>query len=213
MNLDPVASSPQFSALLSVASEAKEIELGAPQQSVLRPEPRSLLRPDRDPALGPSPTLRGLGGAGLIPQAMQHPAGLYSQQFHHTAIGSIGGERKLTAAGGGGGAGAGGLRRKAETDFDPARPAKRIKVPTVKTQTAHPQQPQHVPLVQQHAPTPEPIQYVAKPPKEKSERRLTSSAGGSSCHQCKSRRNFCDLTYCTTAQDKKNKSIAVRVSH
>lgn len=32
-----------------------------------------------------------------------------------------------------------------------------------------------------------------------------SGAGGSSCHQCKSRRNFVALTYCTSNLDKKNK--------
>lgn len=33
-----------------------------------------------------------------------------------------------------------------------------------------------------------------------------SSAAGSSCHQCKSRRNYQDLIFCTNIVDKKNKS-------
>jgi hypothetical protein len=33
----------------------------------------------------------------------------------------------------------------------------------------------------------------------------TKSKGGSSCHQCKSRRNFIALTYCTSSLDKKSK--------
>lgn len=76
------------------------------------------------------------------------------------------------------------IRRKAETDLDP-RPPKRIKISKDGL-------------------------GMSMKPKERTggttsegRRLASSSAGGSSCHQCKSRRNFGDLTYCTTAQNKK----------
>lgn len=34
---------------------------------------------------------------------------------------------------------------------------------------------------------------------------IDKTGGGSSCHQCKSRRNYVALTYCTSNLDKKNK--------
>lgn len=44
----------------------------------------------------------------------------------------------------------------------------------------------------------------------KTHKNSVSSNGGSSCHQCKSRRNYGDLTYCTSSLNKKNKSAVCR---
>ena len=41
-------------------------------------------------------------------------------------------------------------------------------------------------------------------------KKKSESAGGSSCHQCKSRRNYGDLTYCTSSLNKKNKNAVCR---
>ena len=38
----------------------------------------------------------------------------------------------------------------------------------------------------------------------------SDSAGGSSCHQCKSRRNYGDLSYCSSSLNKKNKNAVCR---
>jgi hypothetical protein len=40
---------------------------------------------------------------------------------------------------------------------------------------------------------------------DKPKKKKLKGKGGSSCHQCKSRRNFTALTYCTSTLDKKNK--------
>lgn len=39
---------------------------------------------------------------------------------------------------------------------------------------------------------------------------VATSVGGSSCHQCKSRRNYADLTYCSSSLNKKNKNAVCR---